>query len=70
MRVKQPEIFDPEKGVQARRTCHLQRHGYYCRDMDESRPKVSRRPRNPVLPTVRPLQDRPGRLHRGAFAMR
>ena len=70
MRVKQPEIFDPKREYKPGERAIYKGNGYYCRVMDESRPKVSRRPRNPVLPTVRPLQDRPGRLQRGALAMR
>lgn len=70
MRVKQPEPFDPSKEYRPGERCVYRGMVLIARDMDESRPKVSRRPRNPILPTVRPLQDRPGRLHRGAFAMR
>lgn len=66
---KQPEIFDPKREYKPGERA-IYKGMVISRDMDESRPKVSRRPRNPVLPTVRPLQDRPGRLHRGAFAMR
>lgn len=55
MRVKQPEPFDPSKEYRPGERCVYRGMVLIARDMDESRPKVSRRPRNPILPTVRPL---------------
>lgn len=70
MRVKQPEIFDPKREYKPGERAIYKGMVIIAEIWTKAAQRLADDPRNPVLPTVRPLQDRPGRLHRGAFAMR
>ena len=65
MRVKQPEIFDPKREYKPGERAIYKGMVIIAELWTKAAQRLADDPRNP---TVRPLQYRPGRLHRGRLA--